>query len=89
MVDANHAYNVSSARRILKAIEPADIYWFEEPISPEDIDGYRELKTLTSICQAAGENEFTKIGFREWISRRAVDILQPNRRECRQSHQHS
>jgi D-galactarolactone cycloisomerase len=78
MVDANHAYNVSAARRILKAIEPFGIHWFEEPISPEDIDGYRELKTLTSIYLAAGENEFTKIGFREWVSKRAVDILQPD-----------
>ncbi len=78
MVDANHAYNVGAARRILKAIEPADIHWFEEPISPEDIDGYRELKNLTNIYLAAGENEFSKIGFREWISRRAVDILQPD-----------
>jgi D-galactarolactone cycloisomerase len=78
MVDANHAYNVSAARRILKAIEPFDIHWFEEPISPEDIDGYRELKTLTSIYLAAGENEFTKVGFREWVSKRAVDILQPD-----------
>jgi D-galactarolactone cycloisomerase len=78
MVDANHAYNVSSARRILKAIEPAGIHWFEEPISPEDIDGYRELKNLTSIYLAAGENEFTKFGFREWIAKRAVDILQPD-----------
>ncbi|MDP1534088.1 MAG: enolase C-terminal domain-like protein, partial [Rubrivivax sp.] len=61
-----------------KAIEPAQIHWFEEPISPEDIDGYCELKNLTDIYLAAGENEFTKIGFREWVSRRAVDILQPD-----------
>ena len=78
MIDANHAYDVASARRILKAIEPARVHWFEEPISPEDIDGYRELKNLTDIYLAAGENEFTKIGFREWIARRAVDILQPD-----------
>ncbi len=78
MVDANHAYNVGAARRILKAIEPAHIHWFEEPISPEDIDGYRELKNLTDIYLAAGENEFTKIGFRDWISRRAVDMIQPD-----------
>jgi len=78
MVDANHAYNVSAARRILRAIEDARIHWFEEPISPEDIDGYRELKTHTSVYLAAGENEFTKIGFRDWIARRAVDILQPD-----------
>ena len=78
MVDANHAYNVGTARRLLRAIEPAGIHWFEEPISPEDIDGYCELKNLTGIYLAAGENEFTKIGFRDWISRRAVDILQPD-----------
>ncbi len=78
MIDANHAYNVGAARRILKAIEGADIHWFEEPISPEDIEGYKELKSLTSIYLAAGENEFTKIGFRDWISRRALDILQPD-----------
>jgi D-galactarolactone cycloisomerase len=78
MVDANHAYNVGNARRLLKALEPARIHWCEEPISPEDIDGYAELKNLTDIHLAAGENEFTKIGFREWVSRRAVDILQPD-----------
>ena len=78
MVDANHAYTVGAARRLLKAIEPAQIHWFEEPISPEDIDGYKELKSLTDVYIAAGENEFTKFGFREWISRRAVDILQPD-----------
>ncbi len=59
-------------------IETCDIHWFEEPISPEDIDGYRELKNLTSIYLAAGENEFTRFGFREWVSRCAVDMLQPD-----------
>jgi len=78
MVDANHAYNVSAARRILRAIEDARIHWFEEPISPEDIAGYRELKAHTSVYLAAGENEFTKIGFRDWIAQRAVDVLQPD-----------
>ena len=78
MLDANHAYNLGAARRILRAVETAGIHWFEEPISPEDIDGYCELKNLTGIYLAAGENEFTKIGFRDWIARRAVDILQPD-----------
>ena len=44
----------------------------------EDIAGYKELKNLTDIYLAAGENEFTKFGFRDWISQRAVDILQPD-----------
>jgi D-galactarolactone cycloisomerase len=78
MVDANQAYNVSSARRILMAIEKANIHWFEEPISPEDIQGYREIKDLTTVYLAAGESEFSKFGFRDWVSTRAVDILQPD-----------
>ena len=43
----------------VKAIEPDDIHWFEEPISPEDIDGYRELKSLTSIWLAAAPRQTT------------------------------
>lgn len=78
MIDANQAYNIGTARRILKAIEKADIHWFEEPLSPEDIAGYKELKNMTSIYLAAGESEFSKIAFRDWVSSRAVDILQPD-----------
>ena len=78
MVDANHGYNLADARRLAQALAPYDITWFEEPIQPEDIDGYQELKRVSPIPLACGENEFTRIGFKEWIARRAVDIIQPN-----------
>jgi D-galactarolactone cycloisomerase len=78
MLDANCGYSVLSARRLMKAIEKADIYFFEEPISPEDIEGYQELKSLGQMFIATGENEYTRYGFRDWIARRAVDIIQPD-----------
>lgn len=78
MLDGNGAYNASSARTILLATESDDIYFFEEPLPPEDIEGYKELKNLTKTHLAAGENIFGKIGFRNWISERALDILQPD-----------
>lgn len=78
MMDANCAYSVPSARRIIKELEHVKLHWFEEPIPPEDIDGYCELKNLSSMYIAAGEGETSKIGFRDWISRKAVDILQPD-----------
>jgi len=78
MLDANCGYNVLSARRLMKAVEKADIYFFEEPISPVDIDGYLELKNMGQMFIATGENEFTRYGFRDWIVRRAVDIIQPD-----------
>jgi D-galactarolactone cycloisomerase len=78
MVDANHAYNASEAIRLARALEPYDVYWFEEPVPPEDIEGYLEVKRNTSLLIAGGECEYTRYGFRQWINRRAVDILQPD-----------
>ncbi|MFB0520196.1 MAG: mandelate racemase/muconate lactonizing enzyme family protein, partial [Desulfatiglandales bacterium] len=78
MVDANHAYNAAEAIRLAKEMEKYEVYWLEEPVPPEDIDGYIEVKRKSNILIAGGEDEFTRYGFRELITRRAVDILQPD-----------
>jgi D-galactarolactone cycloisomerase len=78
MVDANHAYNASEAIRLARAMAPYDIYWFEEPVPPEDLDGYLEVKRHAPMLIAGGECEYTRYGFRELINRRCVDILQPD-----------
>jgi D-galactarolactone cycloisomerase len=78
MVDANRAYNASEAIRLARQMEKYDVYWFEEPVPPEDLDGYVEVKQNTTILIAGGEDEFTRYGFRDLIIRRAVDILQPD-----------
>ncbi len=78
MVDANHAYDALGAIRLGRLIEPYDIAWFEEPVPPEDLAGYREVKAALSIPIAGGEAEFTRWGFRPLITERLVDILQPD-----------
>ncbi len=78
MIDANHAYDSAAALRIARAVEDCRIGWFEEPILPEDLEGYRELKRVCPIPLAAGEAEFTRYGFRRWLSEKAVDIIQPD-----------
>ena len=78
MVDANHAYNSSEAIQLARKIEKFDIYWFEEPVPPEDLDGYREVRKKSNILIAGGECEYTRYGFRNLINLRAVDILQPD-----------
>ncbi|MDR1931977.1 MAG: mandelate racemase/muconate lactonizing enzyme family protein [Spirochaetales bacterium] len=78
MADANSAYNAAAARRILYECRDAKLHFFEEPLAPEDIEGYKELKTLSSTYIAAGEQIFGKTGFRRWIAGRALDILQPD-----------
>lgn len=78
MVDANCAYDATEAIRLARQMEPYNIYWFEEPVPPEDIEGSIEVKNNTTIRIAGGECECTRYGFRELITRRAVDILQPD-----------
>ena len=78
MIDANHAYDAVEAIRLGRRIEALDIGWFEEPVPPEDIDGHLQVKAALSIPIAGGECEFTRIGFRPLLERRAVDIVQPD-----------
>lgn len=78
MVDANHCFNVPQAINIGRELERLGVYWFEEPISPEDLDGYVEVSRRLDMAVAGGENEFTKFSFREILARRAMDIIQPD-----------
>lgn len=78
MVDANCAYDARTAIMVGKKFEEYNVYWFEEPVPPTDLDGYVEVKNALSMYIAGGELECTKFGFRELISRRAMDIVQPD-----------
>jgi D-galactarolactone cycloisomerase len=78
MVDANHAYDAVDALRYVRQVEDLDISWFEEPVAPEDYDGYREVKAGGKIPVAGGECSFTRYGFRRLITERLVDIAQPD-----------
>jgi len=78
MVDSNHAYSRSEARALARLIEPLDITFFEEPLSPDDYRGYRELRHATDIPIAAGECEYLCTGFRELVENQCVDIAQPD-----------
>lgn len=78
MVDANNAYYYPEAIRMAKKLEDFDIFWFEEPVAPDDYKGHRRVAESTSIPIAAGENEFTRYGFRDLIEGQCVSILNPD-----------
>lgn len=78
MVDANNAYRHYQAIEFARKAERYDLFWFEEPVEPDDYIGQREITQATSVPVAAGENEYTRYGFRDMINHRAVDILQPD-----------
>src|SRR5207249_3024217 len=77
-MDANHAYDAGQAIRLGRKLEACDLAWFEEPVVPEDVDGYCQVKAALRIPIAGGETEYARWGFRELCARRAVDIVQPD-----------
>ena len=78
MVDANCAYRHYEAIEIARKMEKYDVYWFEEPVNPDDYEGLKLVSQATSIPIAAGENEYTRYGFRDLIENRCAAILQPD-----------
>lgn len=78
MADANHAYNAATALRIGRVMDAHDFLWFEEPVPPEDHDGYRLLRSKLDTPIAGGECEFARFGFRDFIGKGCVDIVQPD-----------
>ena len=78
MVDAHGSLDVSTAIRLARELEPYDIAWFEEPISPDDHPGLAEVRRSTVIPIATGEREFTRFDFEDLFNHRALDIAQPD-----------
>ena len=87
MVDTNHAYGRAEALALGRALERIDrdgvpIRWYEEPVAPEDTEGYAELRRTLSIPIAGGENEHTPFGFHNLFRAGAVDVAQPDIASC-------
>ncbi|NDR58435.1 mandelate racemase/muconate lactonizing enzyme family protein [Aliiruegeria sabulilitoris] len=77
MADANHAYTTADAFYVGRGLEELDAYWFEEPVAPEDLDGYAELRAGLKVNISGGEVEFNRWGWRRLLEARGLDIAQP------------
>jgi D-galactarolactone cycloisomerase len=77
-VDANWAFDLDEATQVGEALATLDYWWFEEPIVPEDVEGYRLLRQRTRVRLAAGESDFTASQARDLIATRAVGVIQPD-----------
>ena len=79
MVDVNGAWDVPTAVKMARALEPLDVYWYEEPVSPDDIAGSAEVAGKTSIPVAGYETcTYGKVGFRDYMDARAIHFVQPD-----------
>jgi len=81
-IDANRALTAAEAVRLGRGVQDCDIWFFEEPVLPEDLSAYQEVRAKLDIPLAGGESEFTRWGFRDILERRSVDFLQPDATAC-------
>jgi L-rhamnonate dehydratase len=67
------------AIRLAEACRDLDINWWEEVLSPDDVEGYRQIRQAhPAIKWTTGEHEYTRFGFRRLIEERTLDIVQPD-----------
>jgi L-alanine-DL-glutamate epimerase-like enolase superfamily enzyme len=77
-IDANTAWTPSLALKFMRAVDDLDIFWLEEPVNTEDIDGSAMLAEQLVTPVAGYETETGVPGFRQLIVGHAVDIVQPD-----------
>lgn len=84
MVDAGWFVHrtAKEAIQMVRRIEPFKPFFVEEPLSPEDYDGYAQLAGAVDTPIACGEQEATEWGFRTLIERGRVDVIQPDLSRC-------
>jgi L-rhamnonate dehydratase len=76
MADAYMGWTLDYAKRMLPLLEPFNLRWLEEPVIPDDVHGYADLKSCGRVPIAGGEHEFTVYGFRDLLEARALDYVQ-------------
>lgn len=76
MVECYMGWTLEYAKRMLPLLAEYNLRWIEEPVIPDDIDGYAELKAMNIIPIAGGEHEYTLFGFKDLLTRKAIDVIQ-------------
>lgn len=78
MVDAHGRFDLPQARRLAQRFEEHDLFFFEEPLPPENLDAYVQLKNSTRTPIATGERYVARHQFREVLEKYACDYIQPD-----------
>jgi len=76
MIDAGLVWDAKTAIQRARAFEDYDVYWLEEPLLPDDYEGYSKLANATDIRIAAGEEESNRLSFLDLMDRGQIDVVQ-------------
>jgi galactonate dehydratase len=77
-IDFHGAISPQTAKVLIKALEPYQPMFIEEPVNCQEVDVMADIARGTFLPIATGERIFTKWGFRELLEKKAASILQPD-----------
>lgn len=82
MIDAGLVYDAKTAIQRARAFEAYNPFWFEEPLLPDDYEGYAKLSAATSLRIAAGEEESERKSFLQLMDVGKIDVVQVDLTRC-------
>jgi len=82
LIDAGLVWDAKTALQRVRAFQAYNIFWLEEPLRPDDYEGYRKLSQATSIRIAAGEEESNRLSFLDLMDRGQIDVVQIDLTRC-------
>ena len=78
LIEGHGRFDIPTAVKIGKRLEEFDIFWFEEPIPPDDKEGMREVKERVRVSIAAGERLYNRYEYRRFFDLNCSDYIQPD-----------
>jgi L-rhamnonate dehydratase len=82
MIDAGLVFDARTAIQRARAFEQYDLFWFEEPLMPDDYDGYAKLSAASPLRIAAGEEESERKSYVQLMDVGKIDVVQVDLTRC-------
>ena len=83
MIDTYMSWDFDVTLKMSEILNPYDIYWFEDVLTPDELDGQQRLRPqVKPTLISGGEHEFTHYGFSEIAKSKALDLWQPDITWC-------
>ena len=77
-LECHARYDVETAIQLCHLLEPFRLIWVEEPIPSDDVDAMVRVRNATRVPIAAGENIYSRYGYRPFLEKEALSVIQPD-----------
>ncbi|HET7874669.1 MAG TPA: mandelate racemase/muconate lactonizing enzyme family protein [Methylomirabilota bacterium] len=78
LADVNQGWDEPTAIRVGRELEAFDLYWLEEPLPYEDLEGCARVSAALTMRVATGESDYGSLAMKRHLDLRAADVLMPD-----------